>query len=71
MVTVPGAVQNMEVVVLSENLFHVSWEPPLSPNGAITGYQVVVTDLIITRESHYSMLPYSLQLNISYGIGEL
>ena len=44
--TVPGVVKNLTVTALSANLLRVSWEPPLSPNGVLTGYQVVVVSLL-------------------------
>ena len=68
---VPSAVENMLVVVLSDNLLHVSWEPPLSPNGIITGYIVTVTNLINTTESFsISLFSHTREHNISDGIGE-
>ena len=39
-------VDSFEVVALSANLLRVSWEPPLSPNGVLTGYQVEVVSLL-------------------------
>ena len=43
-------VDSLEVVALFANLFRVSWEPPLSPNGVLTGYQVEVANLITSTE---------------------
>jgi hypothetical protein len=48
--SVPGAVDNLEVLVLNDETFHVSWDPPLSPNGVLTGYEVVVTNEMNSNE---------------------
>ena len=66
--TAPGVVDDVEITVLSESSIRVSWEPPLTPNGIITGYQVVVTDLVSLNLSHYLTLPHEQQLDISTGI---
>ena len=49
----------------------MSWEPPLSPNGVITGYQVVVTDLVLFNQSADLTSPLEWLLYISSGIGRL
>ena len=36
----------MDVLVISNNSFNVSWTPPLSPNGIIIGYRVTINNLI-------------------------
>ena len=54
-ITVPGVVDSVEVVALSANLLRVSWEPPLSPNGVLTGYQVEVVNLIDSSDLLYLM----------------
>ena len=59
-----------EVVALSANLLRVSWEPPLSPNGVLTGYQVEVVNLIDSSESIYNVSPDVRQHNISDAIGK-
>ena len=66
---VPGAVENVEVTVLSDDIFHVTWDPPLSPNGVLTGYHIVVTDLINSSEIFTNViLPSVQELNITSGI---
>ena len=59
-----------EVVALSPNLLRVSWEPPLSPNGVLTGYQVEVVNLIDTSDLLYLMAEDMQQRNISDTIGK-
>ena len=68
---VPGVVGNMKVVALYDNLLHVSWDPPLSPNGVITGYLVTVTNLVNSHDYDYIKSPNIRQHNISNGIGEI
>ena len=68
--TVPGVVKNLTVTALSANLLRVSWEPPLSPNGILTGYQVEVVNLIDSSESIYNVSPDVRQHNISDAIGK-
>ena len=59
-----------EVVALSPNLLRVSWEPPLSPNGVLTGYQVEVVNLIDSTDLLYLMAEDMQQRNISDAIGK-
>ena len=59
-----------EVVALSANLLRISWEPPLSPNGVLTGYQVEVVNLIDSSESIYNVSLDVRQHNISDAIGK-
>ena len=59
-----------EVVALSPNLLRVSWEPPLSPNGELTGYQVEVVNLIDSTDLLYLMAEDMQQRNISDTIGK-
>ena len=68
--TVPGVVDSLEVVALSAYLLRISWEPPLSPNGVLTGYQVEVVNLIDSSESIYYVSPDIRQHNISNRIGK-
>ena len=64
--------ENVEVVVLSDDIFHVTWDPPLSPNGVLTGYHILVTDLINSSEIFTNVVPVSVQkLNVTSGIGKL
>ena len=69
-ITVPGVVDSFEVVALSANLLRVSWEPPLSPNGVLTGYQVEVVNLIDSSDLLYLMAEDMQQRNISDAIGK-
>ena len=41
---------------MSKEVFYVSWDPPLSPNGVLTAYGVVVTPLINSQEVHMDMV---------------
>ena len=70
-ITVPGVVDRFEVVALSPNLLRVSWEPPLSPNGILTGYQVEVVNLIDSTDLLYLMAEDMQQHNISNGISKI
>ena len=57
------------MVVLNGDGFHVSWNPPLSPNGVLTGYLVVVTNLINSQEVHQDMVAANITaLNFTSGI---
>ena len=54
---------------MSDDLFHVSWDPPLSPNGVLTGYQVVVTNLINSQEVKLDTVSAKVtELSITSGI---
>ena len=68
--TVPGAVENVEVFARAVSVLHVSWTPPLEPNGILTGYQVLVTNLIEAKESLYTTPSDVHDLTISSGICE-
>ena len=37
--------ESIEVVVVSDTSFNVSWRPPLAPNGVLTDYQIKITNL--------------------------
>ena len=41
----------MEVVILSDNLLNISWDPPFFPNGDIFGYQVIIANYIDLMEN--------------------
>ena len=43
MVTAPEAVGNLAAAFLSSNSLNISWTEPAYPNGAITSYEVTVT----------------------------
>ncbi|CAI8050352.1 Phosphatidylinositol phosphatase PTPRQ [Geodia barretti] len=49
--SVPGPVRNLKVVAPTAKSLHISWNPPRYPNGALTGYIVLVTSTteIISR----------------------
>ena len=69
LLTVPGAVDNLEVLVLNDETFHISWDPPLSPNGVVTGYQVVVTNEMNSRERSWTVVAANVtELNTTSGI---
>ena len=66
----PGAVENVEVFARADYVLHVSWTPPLEPNGILTGYQVLVRNLIEATESLYTTPSDVHDLTISSGICE-
>ena len=69
--TVPGPVTKLKVIALTEKVLHVTWGPPVTPNGVLTRYSVVVTDVIESRDVvNTTALPEVQELNISVGIGE-
>ena len=70
MCTVPGPVEKLEVTALSDEVLHVSWDPPVTPNGVLTGYHVVVTNLIDSTKIIYEIPPRVHEWNISVGIGK-
>ena len=37
---VPGPVESFSATTVSSSVIHLSWTPPLSPNGRITGYKL-------------------------------
>ena len=38
---VPGPVESFTASTVSSSVIHLSWTPPLSPNGRITGYRII------------------------------
>ena len=65
---VPSVVKNLTVTALSANLLRVSWAPPLSPNGILTGYQVEVVNLIDSSEVRFNKSQDDLKVEQSDGI---
>lgn len=64
-------VVGVQVVVVSDG-FHVSWDPPLSPNGIITGYKVKVINLLTNlRVEDFDMQSDERYINTSSDIGML
>ena len=57
-------------MAVHDNILHVSWDPPLSPRGVLTGYKILVKNLIDFGESVYSVSVYVYELNITLGICE-
>ena len=39
--TAPGIVEIVDVVSISDTTSLVTWDPPIQPNGIITGYEVI------------------------------
>ena len=69
--TVPGPVEGLSITTSSYNL-NLTWQPPVYPNGVLTGYQVTVTNLInITEAFSYPVGPNSQELIIDSGIRKL
>ena len=68
---VPGPVEGLSITTSSYNL-NLTWQPPVYPNGVLTGYQVTVTNLINTTEAFsYPVDPNSQELIIDSGIRKL
>ena len=65
---VPSVVKNLTVTALSAILLRISWEPPLSPNGVLTGYQVEVVNLITSTVVRFNKSQDDLQVEQSDGI---
>ena len=64
-------VVGVQVVVVSDG-FHVSWDPPLFPNGVITGYKVKVINLLTnTRVDVFDMQSDDRDISTSSDIGML
>ena len=69
--TVPGPVEGLSITTSSYSL-NVMWQPPLYPNGVLTGYQVTVTNLINTMEAFsHTVDPNSQELIIDSEIRKL
>ena len=65
---VPGRVEDLEVVAVNDHTIHVSWNPPLTPNGVLTSYEVVVENLVNATETYnHRVYPRERQINISSG----
>ena len=58
------------MIALSANLLRVSWEPPLSPNGVLTGYQVHMVNLINYTEFRFNRSRDQFEVESSDGIGK-
>ena len=60
------------MVASSDHMLNVSWDPPVSPNGVLTGYQINVTNLINTTQvSLRTLAPSVHEIIITSGIREL
>ena len=66
---VPGVVESLDVVVVSETSFNISWKPPFSSNGILTEYQLTVINLLIRRISHMNFTPSVLETTINSDFG--
>ena len=67
--TVPGPVRNLKVVSDSSNILHVTWDTPTYTNGILTGYYILVTNMIDPMNTVPNMVPpYLHQLTIEHGI---
>ena len=68
-ISVPGPVENLTFSILSAHTFFLMWNPPTSPNGVLTSYTVLVTNLMNTTETiHLSVPSMSQHITISSGI---
>ena len=47
MVIVPEGVLAPVIDVINDTAVRVSWQPPITPNGPITGYFIRVNDVIV------------------------
>ena len=59
------------MIAVDANTFDVSWGPPTSPNGELTGYTVLVKNLINTTETPFMIESHLNQLRVDGGIGKL
>ena len=66
----PGAVENLHAVALNDHVLRVSWDPPSSPIGDITEYQLVVTNLVNSAQNVCTIPKDALEKNVSDGIRE-
>ena len=68
--TVPTGVTDLQLRSLSLNQIEVSWQPPETPNGILTGYEVTVNNTKLSYAHSVSVGPNVLNAIISDYIGE-
>ena len=66
---VPTSVTALQVRPLSLHQIQVSWQPPESPNGILTGYEVTVYNTKLNYTYSLSVGPNVLNTTISDNIG--
>ena len=67
---VPSQVENLQVVALTPNSLSISWNPPTYPNGVLTGYTVLVENLINSTAIFSSSMSF-LSTTIKSGVRKL
>ena len=63
--TVPSEVVNLQLDIPSPDQFLILWNPPLSPNGVIIGYNITVIDPLQFR--NFSVTGDQNQLPVTVG----
>ena len=66
---VPTSVTTLQVKSLSLHQIQISWQPPESPNGILTGYEVTVYNTKLNYTYSLSVGPNVLNTTISDNIG--
>ena len=66
---VPTSVTALQVKSLSLHQIQISWQPPESPNGILTGYEVTVYNTKLNYTYSLSVGPNVLNTTISDNIG--
>ena len=69
--TAPSGVESMEVEVVSDTSFRVSWTPPRTPNGVLTEYWLTVINLVTGNSSLTLLSPSTLEATITSDIGRV
>ena len=59
----------LQVRPLSLHQIQVSWQPPETPNGVLTGYEVTVYNTKLNYTHSYSVGPSDLKIVVSDSIG--
>ena len=66
---VPTSVTGLQIKPLSIHQIQISWQPPESPNGILTGYEVTVYNTKLNYTYSVSVGPNVLNTTISDNIG--
>ena len=70
--TVPSPVKNLQVTALDATTLNALWDPPTFANGVLTGYTVLVANLINTTDTiSYQISSTEHGAIITSGIGKL
>lgn len=52
----PSAPQNLKLLAATTSQIKVSWEPPATPNGILSGYHVYCNDILIEQTNELQSL---------------